>query len=155
KGGGMRIPVSFWVVVLGASVCPVLAAPARAQSGGPYRLARTSLDGGSVPRASGGGYQMFDGTVGAPGSGALAGGASALRVGPRVRGAPGTSGIDPPAAIPTRFALFGPQPNPFHAGTEIVFDLPAESRARVAIYALSGARVRTLLDERRGAGRHR
>jgi len=133
----------------------MLASSARSQSGGPYRMVRTSLDGGSTPHASGGAYELLDGTVGTPGSGGLSGGAYALWIGPLAPGPSGTTAIEPPAAIPTRFALFAPQPNPFHGLTEIVFDLPADARARVAIYALSGARVRTLLDERRAAGRHR
>lgn len=47
------------------------------------------------------------------------------------------------------------QPNPFNPETAISFTLEKSARASVQIYAADGARVRTLLDEARGAGTHR
>jgi hypothetical protein len=45
-------------------------------------------------------------------------------------------------------------PNPFNSRATVVFDLPEEQRARVAIYSLSGRLVGTLVDGRLSAGRH-
>jgi len=46
-------------------------------------------------------------------------------------------------------------PNPFNPRTEIAFGLQAPSACRLSIYDVSGRRVTTLLDERRGPGTHR
>ena len=58
-------------------------------------------------------------------------------------------------AIPTRFALHAPTPNPFNPRTAIHFDLPEPARIVLRIYDLSGRRVRTLHDgERLPRGHH-
>lgn len=49
------------------------------------------------------------------------------------------------------------RPNPFQAGTEISFVIPADAAARpvkLVVYDAAGRRVRTLLDAPRGEGRH-
>ncbi len=57
-------------------------------------------------------------------------------------------------SLPQRFALRGCAPNPFNPTTTIFFDLPAEARVKLAVYDLSGRRVRTLIDGNMAAGRH-
>ncbi len=52
------------------------------------------------------------------------------------------------------FALLGNEPNPFNPKTTIRFDLPQAQVARVAVYALDGRLVRTLLSESLAAGSH-
>ena len=46
------------------------------------------------------------------------------------------------------------RPNPFNPETVIDYALPTGGRIRVAVYSLSGRRVRTLVDDRREAGRY-
>ncbi len=55
---------------------------------------------------------------------------------------------------PTVFALGQNHPNPFNPRTEIRFALPADGEARLAIYDLSGRRVRTLVEGSLPAGTH-
>jgi hypothetical protein len=50
--------------------------------------------------------------------------------------------------------LAGVHPNPFNPVTTVSFELAAAARCRLAVYDLTGARVRRLLDEVRPAGRH-
>ena len=45
-------------------------------------------------------------------------------------------------------------PNPFNPDTSIAFTLTGDARVSVTVYDMLGRRVRTLLDERIGAGRH-
>lgn len=60
--------------------------------------------------------------------------------------------VDGPAGAPA-WGLTA-WPNPFNPRTTVVLDLPAPARAVLDIYALDGTRVRRLLDEGLGAGRH-
>lgn len=62
--------------------------------------------------------------------------------------------IDGPPPPPTAFAVRGIHPNPFNPKTTFSFDLPAERRVRLAVYALDGSLVRTLLAESLPAGRY-
>lgn len=62
-------------------------------------------------------------------------------------------GVAPPAA-PAALRLRPAHPNPVRAGATLRFDLPAPARARLAIFDVTGARARTLLDGPRGAGTH-
>jgi hypothetical protein len=45
-------------------------------------------------------------------------------------------------------------PNPFNPTTTISFTLPQKSKVTLAIYDVEGSRVRTLVNESTGAGRH-
>lgn len=65
------------------------------------------------------------------------------------------SGIDSDASIPAKHALHAGRPNPFRAGTTIVFDLPRAESARLAVYDVRGRLVVTLLDDRVAPGFHR
>jgi len=71
----------------------------------------------------------------------------------RIRIEPGLTGV-PDDAPPARTALTGIHPNPFNPQARIAFDLAAEGAVELAVYDLAGTRVRTLLRERRPAGRH-
>ena len=55
-----------------------------------------------------------------------------------------TSGIDLPDGIPGQFTLHQNYPNPFNPITNIRFDIPELSFARMDIYNMLGQRVRTL-----------
>jgi hypothetical protein len=55
---------------------------------------------------------------------------------------------------PGRTALVGVQPNPFGPSTTVRFDLAQSAPVRIEVYNLQGARVRTLVDGDRPAGRH-
>jgi hypothetical protein len=56
--------------------------------------------------------------------------------------------------IPSRFALHAPSPNPFNPKTFLRFDLPEAATVSLKVYDLSGRLLRTLVDERREAGRY-
>ena len=56
--------------------------------------------------------------------------------------------------LPARFVLQGAVPNPFNPRTRLQFELPAEEQVTLVIYDLQGRRVKTLLNERLGAGPH-
>ncbi len=55
---------------------------------------------------------------------------------------------------PAGFALGLPRPNPFGAGTRVDFTVPVDGRVSIVVYDVTGARVRTLLDEAAKAGVH-
>ena len=59
-----------------------------------------------------------------------------------------------PRAVVGGPALAPAFPNPFVATTTLAFSLPAQGRARLAIYDCAGRRVRTLLDGEFPAGSH-
>lgn len=59
---------------------------------------------------------------------------------------------DVPPGVPARTALAGAFPNPLHDGTNVSFDLAAAGNARLEVYDLHGARVRTLTNQRWEAG---
>ena len=56
-------------------------------------------------------------------------------------------------ALPQDFELGQNYPNPFNPDTRIEFALPEASFVRLEIYNITGARVRTLVNERLSAGR--
>jgi hypothetical protein len=60
-------------------------------------------------------------------------------------------GTDSPA-IAEQVALHQNSPNPFNPRTSIRFDLPEAAAVRLAVYAVDGSRVKTLLEGRREAG---
>jgi hypothetical protein len=66
----------------------------------------------------------------------------------------GERGEDAAILIPDRTALVGVQPNPFGPSTTVRFDLAQSAPVRIEVYNLQGARVRTLVDGDRPAGRH-
>ncbi len=57
-------------------------------------------------------------------------------------------------ATPAVTALAGIHPNPFNPQTRIEFDLARAGHAVLEVYDLQGTRVRTLVSETLGAGRH-
>ncbi|NOT35467.1 MAG: PKD domain-containing protein [Candidatus Eisenbacteria bacterium] len=54
-----------------------------------------------------------------------------------------------------RPALTGVFPNPFRASTTLEFSLPQRAHVRLTVHDVAGRRVRTVVDEVRGPGRHR
>lgn len=56
--------------------------------------------------------------------------------------------------LPSRFVLQQNYPNPFNPSTSIRFALPQAEHAILNIYALTGQRVRTLVDGPLAAGKH-
>jgi Secretion system C-terminal sorting domain len=64
-----------------------------------------------------------------------------------------TSADEPPSlALPTRFELSNPYPNPFNPSVSISFAVPTKGHVRVEVFNLTGQRVVTLLDEVVSAG---
>jgi hypothetical protein len=60
-----------------------------------------------------------------------------------------------PTTDPERFALRQNTPNPFNPTTEIGYDIPTGGgKVTIRVYDVAGRLVRTLVDERRPAGRH-
>lgn len=60
----------------------------------------------------------------------------------------------PPPVHPTVSALRQIAPNPFNPSTTVSFDLARPGRVRLEVYNVTGARVRTLVDQVEAAGRH-
>jgi hypothetical protein len=58
------------------------------------------------------------------------------------------------AAIPAEFGLSQNHPNPFNPATVISFDLPRQSKVRIAVHDGFGRKVAGLVDGVRAAGRH-
>jgi parallel beta-helix repeat protein len=56
--------------------------------------------------------------------------------------------------VPTALRLEGNYPNPFNPQTNIVYSLPSEGRAELAVYDVRGRRLVILVDRVEGAGRH-
>jgi hypothetical protein len=57
-------------------------------------------------------------------------------------------------AVPTVSALLQNHPNPFNPTTTITFDVSASGQVRVDIYDVSGRLVRSLVNDRKDAGRY-
>ncbi len=133
------------------------AAPAvRAQTGGAYDLSWNTMDPGGGMAITGGAY-VLGGTVAQIDAGLHSGGAYVVTGGfwagvidPATDVAPGVS----PSGAPTRLALHPAVPNPFERETTIALDLPHATHASARVYDVSGALVRTLLDEPMATGRH-
>ena len=66
-----------------------------------------------------------------------------------------TSVAEAESIVPEEFALAQNFPNPFNASTTITFQLALPSRVELAIYSISGQRVRTLISDSLPAGHHR
>lgn len=119
-----------------------------------YSLNWNTLSSGIGP-VTGGAYQVR-GSLGQPDAGRLAAGTYTVEGGFWVPGAMGTVGIEPPVdPVPLVFSASVPEPNPSRALTAFAFELPAPRLARVTIFGVNGKRVRLLLNEERGVGRHR
>lgn len=56
--------------------------------------------------------------------------------------------------IPTKYALRQNYPNPFNPETMIVFDVPEEAKVTLEVYNLMGQTIKTLVNEKRDAGRY-
>jgi hypothetical protein len=52
----------------------------------------------------------------------------------------------PVAELPQRFRLIGNYPNPFNAGTEIMFAAPCDGNVTLSVYNIKGQKVKTLMD---------
>ena len=64
------------------------------------------------------------------------------------------TGIDEDQSIPHSFALSQNYPNPFNARTSIQFELLENSRVKLSVYDITGARVATLVNGDMEAGLH-
>jgi len=133
-----------------------LAVEGHAQSGGAYDLSWNVI--GSGGGASNGGVYSLSGTAGQPDAGPHTGGAYNLLSGFWAFGGVSVTAIGGPregeASAPLAFRLHPSAPNPFRRETTISFDLPQSAPARVSVYNVSGALVRTLLDGAVAAGPH-
>jgi hypothetical protein len=65
----------------------------------------------------------------------------------------GETASEETAAI-ARARLLPNAPNPFNPSTTLAYEVPSASRVRIDVFDASGARVRTLVDAARAAGRH-
>lgn len=59
------------------------------------------------------------------------------------------------SSLPKVFSLDQNYPNPFNPSTQILFGLPRAAQARIDIYNVLGAQIRTLVNQRMEAGYHR
>ena len=66
-----------------------------------------------------------------------------------------TAVADAEGVVPAEFALAQNFPNPFNASTTIAFQLGLPSQVELAVYNISGQRVRTLISGSLPAGHHR
>lgn len=57
--------------------------------------------------------------------------------------------------LPKQYSLAQNTPNPFNPSTEVSFELPKACDLKIEIYNILGQNVRTLVDGRMSAGRHR
>lgn len=138
-----------------AVVAIVAARGAHAQSGGPYDLSWSTIDGGGATPLTGGSYSL-GGTTGQPDAGAAHGGPWAVLGGfwEAESFAVGVPGEDPGDGAPVLpFRLHAAVPNPFNPSTRIAFDLPEPAQVRLAVYDLRGALVRELVAATLPAGR--
>ena len=55
-------------------------------------------------------------------------------------------------AIPTKFLLHTPYPNPFNITTTLRYDLPEQATVNIIIYDLLSRQVRTLVNQTQDAG---
>jgi hypothetical protein len=150
---GRRFQCILPAVLLFAAGFLVPSGDTAAQSGGPYDLGWHNIAGGGATFSTGGVYRL-GGAIGQSDAGALSGGGYTIQGGFFVPVA--SCCVDVPASgvAPRAFALHAAAPNPFRGATTFAFELPNPERVAVAIFAVDGRRVRKLLDEDRGVGRH-
>lgn len=56
--------------------------------------------------------------------------------------------------IPEEFGLMQNYPNPFNPSTNIIFDVPFESKVTLKVFNVLGEEIRTLINSKYGAGRY-
>jgi len=134
------------VLAGGAAGAPVPAAAA-------YDMGWYNIAGGGGTYSTGGAYQV-GGSIGQPDAGTLSGGAYGLRGGFFVTLPNGLVDVPADELVPRDFVFRAANPNPFSASTSLAFDLPRPGSVALAVFSVDGRRVRGLLDEERGAGRH-
>jgi len=65
------------------------------------------------------------------------------------------SGVkDSDEALPTEFSLYQTYPNPFNPTTEIRYDVPLDSHARIEVFDVTGRLVKTLVNQKIYTGKH-
>jgi hypothetical protein len=69
--------------------------------------------------------------------------------------APAETAIDGADALPPLFTLHPNYPNPFNAGTVILYQFPQTAHVELTIYNIAGQRLKTLIDESQHPGLHR
>ncbi|MGE5441255.1 MAG: T9SS type A sorting domain-containing protein [Bacteroidota bacterium] len=72
----------------------------------------------------------------------------------KVLGSAVLSSVEGEKVIPKEYALFQNYPNPFNPSTTIQYDLPEDSRVRIAVYDILGKEVSLIADGEIPAGRH-
>ncbi|HEY4643831.1 MAG TPA: FlgD immunoglobulin-like domain containing protein, partial [Bacteroidota bacterium] len=66
------------------------------------------------------------------------------------------TGVEPLGeTIPVEYSLEQNYPNPFNPSTEIRFSLPTGGSVKLDIYAITGQKIRTLIDGRYAAGSYK
>lgn len=134
-------------LALAATLAAGAASPASAQ----LALSRFTVDGGGG-RSSAGALAL-SGTIGQPDAGVLSGSALTLGGGFWMGRSPLSVAV-PAGDATLRFRAFAARPNPFRAGTLVMFELGAPERVRAGLYDAAGRLVRVLVDERLPAGAH-
>jgi hypothetical protein len=66
-----------------------------------------------------------------------------------------SEGVEAKPNSPTEYAISGVYPNPFNSSVEIEYSLPSPSDVRLEVYDICGRKVRTILDDKQGAGYYR
>lgn len=154
RPGRCATKIMLLTVTVAAGV--IATGPARAQTGGPYDLTWSTIDGGGGKSA--GGVYALSGTFGQPDAAVMTGGPYVLSGGFWHAGLTATPVEDeqlPDAdGLPLANRLHEAMPNPFNPRATIAFDLARTGPATLAVYDLRGARVRTLVAETLQAGRH-
>jgi hypothetical protein len=144
------------LIVAIATAALAILSPVRSGAQSIYDLSWSTV--GSGGGTTGGGTYALAGSIAQPTAGAHAGGAYQLMGGFWAFEPSSPTSVDGPEygsdGAPLAFRLHPGAPNPFARATTIAFDLPSSSPARVDVYNVSGALVRTLLDRPVNAGRH-
>lgn len=150
RGGGQRARTPAWLPALPCALLLAVLVPsvARAQQS----IQRYTIDCGGGT-GSGGSF-VLKGTTGQPDAGLMTGGAFAL-AGGFWFGGPAASGVESPIEgerFETRMHPIAPNPGP--GPCTLTFTLARPEVVRIELVDVSGRRLRTLVDEPRGAGRH-
>jgi flagellar hook capping protein FlgD len=125
---------------------------AHGQTGGPYDLSWSTIDGGG--NSMEGGTYALDGTTGQPDAGLLTGGV--YRLGGGFWGGGTRYVLGMPEPVPSRVSATGLEagrPNPFSASSSFGFTVVRPQRVAMRVFDLRGRLVRVLLDEESNAGR--